>query len=48
MLHPITGETLVPITPEFPEQERMQRMWDNWRDELAAGFDTADMQEDSQ
>ena len=48
MLHPITGEKLVPITPEFPEQERMQRMWDNWRDELEAGFDTADMQEDTQ
>ena len=48
MLHPITGETLVGTTVEFPEQERLQMAWDNWREEINAGFDTADMQEDEQ
>lgn len=46
MLHPITKEPLVPIEVKFPEQERMQRAWDNWLDEVRQGFDTPGMQED--
>ena len=28
------------------EQERLQRAWDYWREEIAAGFDTRDLEED--
>jgi hypothetical protein len=26
--------------------ERQQRIWDEWREEIRAGFDTADLEED--
>lgn len=49
MLHPITGEKLVPTTlVEFPEQARLQSVWDNWQEEIRQGFDTPNMQEDEQ
>lgn len=27
--------------------ELQQRIWDEWREEIRAGFDTADLEEDS-
>lgn len=35
-----------PDTAAVQEQERLQRAWDYWLDEIAAGFDTRDLEED--
>ena len=34
-----------PLTTPAQEQERLQRAWDYWREELAAGFDTRNLEE---
>ena len=35
-----------PLTTAVQDQERLQRAWDYWREELRAGFDTSDLEED--
>ena len=36
-----------PLNTPAQEQERLQRAWDYWREEIAAGFDTRNLEEDS-
>ena len=39
------GPNNTPPTTPMQEQERMQRAWDYWREEIAAGFDTRNLEE---
>lgn len=34
-----------PETTPAQEQDRLQRAWDYWREEIAAGFDTRNLEE---
>ena len=43
----LTPDYTPPQTTPTDEQKRLQRAWDYWREEIAAGFDTRDLEEDS-
>jgi len=36
-----------PLSAAAQEQERLQRAWDYWREEIRSGFDTKNLEEDS-
>ena len=40
-------KTNPPLTTPAQEQERLQRAWDYWREEIASGFDTRNLEENN-